>query len=225
MPLSLGFEYTIKRAHRKTLGLYVKNGQVEVRTPHSVNHADIHRWVAEKAGWVKQRLHEQQQQAEEKPRISHGGHLLFLGKPRTLQMIPGKPGIQERNSFIEISHYANTNIHTLIETWLKEEARLYLDERIADIAMQMAETHRIRNIQLRKTRSKWGHCTSQGVLQFNWLIIMAPPDVIDYLIIHEISHLQHMNHSRAFWERVAAFCPDYQNRRRWLKDNGHRLWL
>jgi hypothetical protein len=221
----LSFEYSIKRARRKTLGLYVKDGLVEVRTPYFVNHADIHQWVAEKAGWVEERLLEAQQKAEEKPDISHGGEILFLGKPRQLQLTAGQPAINEENEAIVITHRSNTNIHALLEKWLKEEARLYLTERIGEIAETMQETGNIHGIQFRKTRSKWGHCTSKGILQFNWLIIMAPTEVIDYLIIHEISHLQQMNHSPAFWQRVSQFCPDYKTPRHWLKENGHRLWF
>ncbi len=225
MPAPLGFEYSIKRARRKTLGLFVKDGQVEVRTPYFVNHADVHQWVAEKADWVHKRLAEHAQQQLEKPAISHGGSILFLGQQRQLEMLPGNPAIDENNDNIVITHRSNTNIHTLLEKWLKQEAQHYLLERVQEIAVIMGESARISEIQFRKTRSKWGHCTSKGVLQFNWLIIMAPPEVIDYLIIHEISHLQHMNHSAKFWERVTLFCADYKIHRNWLKNNGHRLWF
>lgn len=221
----LGFEYSIKRARRKTLGLYVRDGLVEVRTPYFVNHADVHQWVAEKAGWVHERLAEHELQAQEKPAIHHGGNILFLGQTRQLVMAWGKPAIDENGQQLVISHQPSTNIPALLEKWLKSEAQHYLKERIGEIADLMNESGRISGIQFRKTRSKWGHCTSKGVLQFNWLVIMAPPEVIDYLIIHEISHLQHMNHSRDFWQRVAQFCPDYKNQRQWLKDNGHRLWF
>lgn len=220
-----GFDYSIKRARRKTIGLYVRNGQVEVRTPHHVKHEEIHRWVCEKAEWVKERLAEHRTQESEKPAIYHGGNLLFLGAQRSLSMEIGSPGITEKNNTLLIRHRANTNIPALLEKWLKEEARLYLLERISEIGELMQEKQRITDIRFRKTRSKWGHCTSSGVLQFNWLIIMAPPEVIDYLIIHELSHLEHLNHSPAFWKRVAIFCPDYRQQRNWLRINGHRLWI
>jgi hypothetical protein len=217
--------YSIKTSRRKTLALYVKNGQVEVRSPLSASQNEIQAWVNSKTQWIKQQLAEQQLQAEQKPRIEHEGELLFLGKPRKIICAQGKSSVLEDNNNLIIKHTNKTDIHKLLEKWLKEEARLYLTERVNDIAITMNETQRINGIQFRKTKSKWGHCTSKGILQFNWLIIMAPPDVIDYLIIHELSHLQHMNHSNKFWQHVEKFCNDYKTQRNWLRDNGHRLWF
>ena len=78
---------------------------------------------------------------------------------------------------------------------------------------------------MRFTRSKWGHCTSEGVLQYNWHIVLAPEPVVDYLVAHEVCHLRHLNHSAHFWALVASVCPDYQAQRDWLKANGRCLTL
>ena len=81
------------------------------------------------------------------------------------------------------------------------------------------------DIRLRLTRSKWGHCTRSGIIQYNWLIALAPESVVDYLVIHEVCHRRHLNHSRAYWQLVESLCPDYLRRRQWLKDWGHTLVL
>lgn len=222
---SCDFEYLVKRSRRKSIGLYVKEGIVEVRAPHHVDNTAIHLWVTEKSDWVAKRLQEHSSQQQEKPDISHGGNFLFLGKPRAIEFIQGKPAIFEKDDKVIIAHHSNTNINKLLESWLKQEAQFYLQERTTELAEIMNKTHKINGIQFRKTRSKWGHCTSQGILQFNWLIIMAPPDVIDYLIIHELSHLKHMNHSKIFWQHVANYCSDYKTHKLWLNKNGHKLWL
>lgn len=73
---------------------------------------------------------------------------------------------------------------------------------------------------LRDTRSRWGSCSSTGRLMFSWRLVMAPPEVLDYVAAHEVAHLAEMNHSRAFWAEVARLCPDYAPRRRWLRDHG-----
>lgn len=219
------FSYIVSREKRKTIGIYVKDGKVLVKAPHFTAQQHIQEWVDTKSPWIEKRLCEQAQEQKEKPNLSNGGNILFLGEQRPIYCREGKPAVTEENNDLMVYHYKNTNIQKLIETWLQQEAQLYINERTNDIAQLMSETTRIKAIQYRKTRSKWGHCTSEGVLQFNWLLIMAPPDVIDYLIIHEVSHLTHMNHSAAFWARVTAFCPTYKTQRNWLKNNGHRLWF
>lgn len=83
----------------------------------------------------------------------------------------------------------------------------------------------VSDIRFRRTKTKWGHCTSRGVIQYNWLIMMAPRDIIDYLIAHEVSHLAHPNHSARFWQQVARLAPNYLQERAWLRENGHKLNL
>ncbi|PWR01389.1 M48 family peptidase [Meridianimarinicoccus roseus] len=75
-------------------------------------------------------------------------------------------------------------------------------------------------LSLRDTRSRWGSCSSAGRLMFSWRLIMAPPEVLDYVAAHEVAHLVEMNHSADFWAVVARICPDYARRRRWLRDHG-----
>jgi len=79
-------------------------------------------------------------------------------------------------------------------------------------------------VSYRKTKSKWGHCCQDGTIQFNFLAMMAPREVINYLIVHECSHLKYMDHSKRFWAVVESICPDYREHREWLADNGHRFW-
>ena len=218
-------EYRVKRGKRRSIAIHVIDGMVEVRAPRFVSNSEIDSWVNEKADWIHNQLSRQATLQREKPDISHGGNFLFLGEDREIEFAHGKPAILEKENKIIITHYGNTNTLKLLENWLKQEAQLYLTERVNEVAVNLQATDNITKIQFRKTKSKWGHCTSHGVLQFNWLIIMAPPDLIDYLIIHEISHLSHMNHSTEFWQLVEKSCPDYKTHKQWLNNNGHRLWL
>lgn len=78
-------------------------------------------------------------------------------------------------------------------------------------------------LRLRDTRSRWGSCSSQGVLMYSWRLAMAPAPVLDYVAAHEVAHLAHMDHSPAFWEVVAHLCPDHARHRRWLRENGGAL--
>ena len=78
-------------------------------------------------------------------------------------------------------------------------------------------------IAIREQKTRWGSCSSKGNLNFNWLLILAPPEVLDYVVVHELCHRRQMNHSQAFWKEVEKILPDYRERQKWLKDNGWRL--
>ncbi|MDO4284757.1 MAG: SprT family zinc-dependent metalloprotease [Eubacteriales bacterium] len=82
-----------------------------------------------------------------------------------------------------------------------------------------------RRIYIRGQKTRWGSCSSAGNLSFNWKLMLAPPEILDYVVVHELCHLTQMNHSRAFWALVESILPDYKQRRKWLRDNGTSLEL
>lgn len=220
--------YKIVRSRRKSVGLYIRPQGVEVRAPHHVSQRDIHRWVSEKSAWIEQQLHQQALRASEAPHISHGEGLLFMGERRDIQIEPGNNQVNEdegRLTIVSRQPEDESYNRAILEKWLKREAQLYIHERCLELAETMQVSEQVSAIKFRKTKTKWGHCTSTGILQFNWLIIMAPVEVIDYLLVHELSHLSHMNHSKQFWARVATFCPDHRALRQWLHHQGHKITL
>ena len=81
------------------------------------------------------------------------------------------------------------------------------------------------SITVRDQKSRWGSCSSRGTLSFNYRLIFAPPTILDYVVVHELCHLTHMNHSADFWNMVASVMPEYKVYRRWLRDHGHELTL
>ena len=81
------------------------------------------------------------------------------------------------------------------------------------------------SITIRDQKTRWGSCSGRGTLSFNWRLILAPPEILDYVVVHELCHLTHMNHSKEFWNLVGSVIPDYKIRRKWLKENGHTLKL
>jgi predicted metal-dependent hydrolase len=109
----------------------------------------------------------------------------------------------------------------VLREWLVDRAREAFVERAAYWAPRLEV--RYERITIRDQRTVWGSCTKAGHLNFNWRIVMAPPEVLDYLVIHELSHLREMNHSRRFWAIVASQCPEWRAHRRWLRDHSHRL--
>lgn len=79
-------------------------------------------------------------------------------------------------------------------------------------------------ISIREQKTRWGSCSSTGNLNFNWRLIFAPEEVLDYVVVHELAHRREMNHSKAFYDIVAEIMPDYKKQRKWLKENGQKLW-
>ncbi len=82
-----------------------------------------------------------------------------------------------------------------------------------------------KRISIRDQKTRWGSCSGRGTLSFNWRLMLAPPAVLDYVVVHELCHLTYMDHSAAFWDKVGSVYPDYRAARQWLKDHGHELTL
>lgn len=80
-------------------------------------------------------------------------------------------------------------------------------------------------ISIRSQKTRWGSCSAKGTLSFNWRLMLAPPAVLDYVVVHELCHLSYMDHSDSFWKKVESVYPDYRTARKWLKDHGHELVL
>lgn len=104
---------------------------------------------------------------------------------------------------------------------LADEAALVIPERVRYYAEIMGVTYG--RITIRHQKTRWGSCSAKGNLNFNCLLMMAPIEVLDYVVVHELAHRKQMNHSQAFWNEVAAVLPDYKNRKKWLKNNGWML--
>ncbi len=104
-----------------------------------------------------------------------------------------------------------------------QAAKEYFPKRVA--YYQQFTGGRYERISIREQKTRWGSCSSRGTLSFNWKLMLAPPGILDYVVVHELCHLRHMNHSRDFWAAVESVLPDYKERRKWLKDHGSELTL
>ena len=104
---------------------------------------------------------------------------------------------------------------------LQNKACVVIPRRVAYYAEKLGVSYG--KITLRQQKTRWGSCAANGNLNFNWRLILAPPEVLDYVVVHELCHRREMNHSQAFWKEVEKILPDYRERQKWLKDNGWRL--
>ena len=106
---------------------------------------------------------------------------------------------------------------------LADEAMSVIPDRVRYYAGKMGVTYG--RITIRNQKTRWGSCSSKGNLNFNCLLMLAPPEVLDYVVVHELCHRKEMNHSPKFWQEVEKVIPDYRRWRQWLKDNGGQLLL
>lgn len=109
----------------------------------------------------------------------------------------------------------------LLNAWYKGKAEALFLDRAAFWAARMGLAYRA--VRIKDQRTLWGSCSREGNLNFNWRVVLAPPEVLDYLVIHELAHLREMNHSRRFWAHVAAQCPDWRAHRKWLREHSRDL--
>ena len=134
---------------------------------------------------------------------------------RTLDKIDKKNAI-EKNEENQIAKLEPEEVKKL-----KKEARNHL----ASLTEYWAEKIGVSygRISIRGQKTRWGSCSSKGNLNYNYLLMLCPDDVIEYVVIHELCHRIYMNHSKRFWEKIEEFCPNYRQARKWLKQNGNSL--
>ncbi len=221
--LQLEFPYEVIRSKRKSAAIHVRGGRVEVRIPSFVNDQWALEFLYSKRQWVQGKLAQQADREQQRPQIKVGEHLLWLGQPRQVQFDASGTGVAMLDNQCVIGAIDDAQAEKRLVAFFKHQAKAYMQARTQIIAKHYGVLDQLNDVRFRRTKTKWGHCTSKGVIQYNWLIMGAPMDVIEYLICHEVSHLIHPNHSRAFWQTVKRFCPNYETHQRWLKQNSHTL--
>lgn len=227
-PFAKPFECIVERSKRKTLALHVSHKRVVVRCPLRASQREVRDFVDSNRDWIEGRLYDEALRYRESLRIERGGKIFYRARERTIEFKEGRKErilIQGDRFIIQGHKLTAAKARVQVEDFLIDKASDYILPRARGLARYLGVEHKITEIKLRKTKSKWGHCTSQGVLQYNWLIMLAPYSIIDYMIAHEVCHLLHMDHSRRFWNRVESVCPEYERYIDWLQAHEHRFWF
>ncbi|ORT99875.1 protein of unknown function DUF45 [Anaerovibrio sp. JC8] len=160
--------------------------------------------------------------------LPEGYDMPFRGKAYKLKITStlDKPTVQIRGDSLTVNFYTphpKVPVQVPLVRWYRNRAKEYLPQRAAFWAEQMGV--RYNKIIIKDQESRWGSCSSLKNINLNWRIMMAPDDVIDYLVIHELAHLQEMNHSIRFWRLVGRFDQHFKLHTKWLKENGRELFL
>lgn len=216
----------IIRTKRKTIALIVeRDGKLIVRAPLRAKEESIREFLKQKEKWVLRK------QAEVRsfypPFVSkeyvNGEGFRFLGQIYKLQIVEDKQPKLYLNGNFRLAQSALPKAEAVFQKWYRKQAHEVLSGRVHWYAAKHGFQYK--QVRVTSARTRWGSCNSQGTLSFSWRLIMAPMPVIDYVVIHELVHLQVRNHSKKFWSRVGVIMPDYEQKIEWLEKNGHLLNL
>ena len=237
-------EITIKRSKRTTACLRIQpDGTVEVRGPRLMSDAFVRNFVEAKADWIIQKRREvaEHQSKKREHTYQSGDVFLYLGEEYELTLVAaGRKRVElvrveeakeatDGNSqncnrlVLYTTSFEPRNIEKHIKEWYKKQATEYITSRVNYYADMIPGEHT--GITMENRKGRWGSCSSTRELTFNWRLMLAPPEIIDYVVVHELCHLKHMDHSPAYWKAVGNVLADYKERREWLKENGIGLNL
>ena len=212
------------RSRRKTVAIVIeRDGRLTVRAPLRLSGPRIQEFVESHADWIaKNRTRLQAAPLPPTHRYVDGETFLYLGRAYPLSIVPARHlALAFDGGSFQLAKYSHPKAAEAFEHWYKQQARLFLTERVLAIAGKHAFLYQ--KIRISSARTRWGSCSSRGTLSFTYRLVMAPPDVVDYVVLHELVHTQVRNHSKKFWNRVQEFMPDYKTRLAWLKKNGKLL--
>lgn len=225
--------YVVQRSprRRKTVQIRVGGGCIEVLAPASASDREVEEIVRKRASWILRRIGNDEPVHPQKRFIS-GETLPYLGRNvRLVVRITDAPEVEVRFDHWRLLVSAPsrlpgdeqaTLVRSALVKWFRAQAERRVPARVdywqAPFSLQDQP-----RVLIRDQRQRWGSCAPDGTLRFNWRVVMLAPDVLDYVVVHELAHLQQKGHSKEFWNRVATVLPDYAPRRQRLREAGMRL--
>jgi predicted metal-dependent hydrolase len=213
------------RSKRRTVALIVeRDGSVTVRAPMKMSAKTIEEFVTKHEKWVEKKLEEVKAIVPEQvPQFQAGERFLFLGQSYLLEIVKNTSKNLTLDSSFKLAESEKENTETHFRNWYRKQAGKIIGERVIHFSKQYQIN--VGKIRITSARTRWGSCSSKGTLSFSWRLVLTPPEVIDYVVVHELAHTIHYNHSQLFWKLVEQWMPDYKERRKKLKlyGNGHAL--
>jgi len=228
--------FKIERSYRrKTVGIYVfRQSEVLVRAPQFLEVDRIKEIIRKKAQWIikKQELLENRIQACFLKEFVSGESFPYLGRNYRLKVIKFPSNTDEGCKLINGRFLVETNgdsggeetrraVRKILEDWYFERAKQKIPARVELYAHKIGMWPK--KVEIKNHKRLWGSCSSNGVVRFNWKIIMAPITIVDYVIVHELCHLVYQLHSAEFWHKVETIIPDYAKRRKKLREYSFQI--
>ena len=223
---SLDYKLTVS-SKRRTLSLEVKQGQVTIKAPGSLSHSQVEAFLLQKQSWLAQKLELHASMPKQKMHFQDGDEFLLLGKPHRFNIEIGSQFRwsldQEpaRLTFVVPSRVTDTTkyVRTRFRQFMLEQCQEFVLDRID----ALSEKTRLKPtaIEFKFYKSRWGCCYHNGIIRINPWLMAAPERIIECVLIHELCHLQHLNHSASFWRLNREYCGNCDETEIWLRHNGH----
>lgn len=218
--------YLLVRSSRRSIGMEVSALGLTVRAPLRASHTVIESVLREKTRWILQKLSDRAVRVDSTPRVhwQDGSSMPFLGGELQLRLHPQAPrtgellsiGLQRWVLHLRADAEASAEqVRAVVAAWWLRHARQLLTERLQHYAPAMGVQWR--SLRLSNARTRWGSAKADGSIMLNWRLLHYRLPVLDYVVIHELAHLRHMDHSPRFWAVVESVCPDYLQLRQALK--------
>jgi predicted metal-dependent hydrolase len=224
-------DYPIRRSDRaRRARINVSADGVEVVVPRRMALRHVKPFVEEKRPWIERTLRRIREAEDEAAvRLVDGGSVPYLGSDLALR-VRVEPGrvrshVALRGEVLQVAVGAPgvEAVREALEGWYRRRARAEVAPRL-DSACARAGT-RYARLSIRAQRTRWASCSSQGAMSFNWRLLLAPPEILDYVVEHEVAHLEVLDHSDRFWRLLGSRSPAYRDHERWLRRNGPALRL
>lgn len=210
----------IKRTNRKkTISLSIKDEKIILLSPKLISENFLYDILIKKKNWIIKKLKVQEGLSENKnKKFTDNSALQKFGKKKSLKFIKSvSEKIVEKSDCIEVYSASKNDIEIKLQKWLRGELELYIYNRLAYYKKLINVKYN--SVHIKYYKRKLGSCSYNGKLAFNVKIITMPKKVIDYIIVHELCHLKHFNHSRDFWCLVENYCRDFKDQKKWIKKN------
>jgi predicted metal-dependent hydrolase len=221
--------YPVRRSDRaRRMRIDVGAHGVEVVVPRRMALRHVAPFVEEKQPWIERTLRRIREAEEASPiQLADGGRVPYLGEELELwvDVEPGRqrPHVARRGDtlHVKVGEPGREPLRAALESWYRRRARAEVAPRL-DAATARAGT-RYARLGIRGQRTRWASCSSNGAMSFNWRLLLASAEILDYVVEHEVAHLEVLDHSPRFWRLVAARSPRYREHERWLRRNGPAL--
>jgi hypothetical protein len=227
MPSYKDITYTLTTSDRKTLSIYIeRDGQISVLAPQDFTSQQLDEVLEQKRGWIYKGLAEWEDlnATRFKREYVNGEGFLYLGRNYRLQIVvtQDKP-LQLKNGYFNLSSQSLHKAEDVFKEFYRQKGNVKLRERVSYYQNKLGvKAHDVRVLEL---KNRWASCSEKRNLNFHWKCMMAPLTVLDYIVVHELVHLLHKNHTEAFWNEVDKLIPDHHERKQWLKVNGAGMGL
>lgn len=217
----------VRTNRRRSASIRVDNGQVKIIIPKGLSDEGLKRLIQKKTPWIHQKLREFSKITPMKTKeYVTGESFTYLGKNYRLKLTGNDSGeVRLRGGRLVLGVDKSLSegdrvvfVKAALERWYLSHAEKRLREKTARYAKILGVKPQY--LKVRDYKSRWGSCSSRGGISYNWRIIMAPHQIVDYVVVHELCHILHHNHSAVYWRAVERVIPDYRVCREWLRVNG-----